>query len=407
MSNNIRILQITKAKFPPEIRVLKEALSIADSGNISAVLCPGFEGQSEFEIWENIHVFRPNSLKNRSKIEKIFEQITFFSPAWFFAIRDVIKKFKPDVIHFHDIWLGKVVFSLVSDEKVIIDLHENMPAAVLEYRNGYSGIQKWFRLVFHNYKRIFNYERKLLEKSNLIFVVVKEAQERVLSNHPFLDINKVRVVENLESKRFIRDLDNKKKSLINKDYFLIIYIGGFGPHRGIETLINAIAVLKNQGIKDIKLNLIGAVESQYLKSLKDQVLKRQLIDFISIIGWVNSDKVLDYILESDVCCVPHNSNPHTDSTIPHKLYQYMISKKPILVSSSKPLARTIDKANSGLIFSAGDPQHCAKKILELYNDNDLCTRLSENGFSYVMNNGHNWEEESSLALIQSYNDLFR
>ena len=52
----------------------------------------------------------------------------------------------------------------------------------------------------------------------------------------------------------------------------------------------------------------------------------------------NSDQFYN-ILQADLCCVPHNSNPHTDSTIPHKLFQYMIAKRPILVSSSAPLQR--------------------------------------------------------------------
>ena len=39
-------------------------------------------------------------------------------------------EFNPDFIHYHDDLVWKTVNSLINNQKVIIDLHENMPAAV-------------------------------------------------------------------------------------------------------------------------------------------------------------------------------------------------------------------------------------------------------------------------------------
>ena len=70
---NYRILQITKAKFPPEIRVVKEGLSFQESGYGSAVMCPPYDDQPERETWQGIEIFRPKILRDRSILDKLLD----------------------------------------------------------------------------------------------------------------------------------------------------------------------------------------------------------------------------------------------------------------------------------------------------------------------------------------------
>ena len=83
----------------------------------------------------------------------------------------------------------------------------------------------------------------------------------------------------------------------------------------------------------------------------------------------------------------------------------MISRRPVLVSSSKPLARTVSQANSGLVFKAGDAKDCSEKIAKLVKEPDTCQELAQNGYDYVTVKGHNWEDESAPALIEAYDRL--
>jgi glycosyltransferase involved in cell wall biosynthesis len=401
---NFKILQITKAKFPPEIRVMKEALSLRDAGFISAVLCPPFEDQPEHEIWNGIQIFRPKQLSNPSVVNKFLEQSALFSPTWHRAIKDMVVRYQPDALHVHDIWLGWVAFAAHTTQKMVMDLHENMPAAVVEYLGGYKGPQRWFRQIFHNHSRILNHERCLLEDSDLVLTVVQEARDRVLKSHPNLISQRVVIVENLESSRFLSDLDSGQAAF-GKDHFSVLYIGGFGPHRGIDTLIRAMAFL-NKKWHNIKVQLIGAHPSQYLETLRQLITELGVERQVQITGWVSARDVLANIQAADVCCVPHHSNSHTDNTIPHKLFQYMIARRPVLVSSSTPLARTVRQAQAGLVFAAGDACDCALKILALVEDTNGCSKFADNGYRYVMEQGHNWEEESAPRLIESYDRLF-
>ena len=135
------------------------------------------------------------------------------------------------------------------------------------------------------------------------------------------------------------------------------------------------------------------------------IIKLDVAEKVNITGWVSSEEVLPNILQADVGCVPHHSNPHTDTTIPFKLNQYMITRKPVLVSSSPPLKRIVKAAGSGLIFSAGDPEDCAKKIRTMFTDKEILKAFGDRGYQYVMDNNHNWEDESAPTLVKSYQNL--
>lgn len=398
-----KILFITAYKFPPAIRVLKEVQSLNKNGYECAVLSPPFKNQKEFEIWKNIKIFRPKFLKI-DFFDKIFFMISLFSPRWFLSIYKITKIYKPDAIHLHDIWIGKSTFASTKSVPVIIDLLENMPAAVLQYFKDLKGIHLIINKFFFNYNRLLSYEKSLLTKADVAIVVAKEAYKRVLNEHKGFSKKKLILVENLESKEFIKTHVLKNK-IFNKKYFNVTYIGSFGPHRGLDTLIKAFAYIK-QFNHNIKLNLVGAEENTFLEHLREMINSYDLSKFIKIKGWIKPKDVITYISQSDVCIVPHNSNHHTDTTLPWKLSQYMLAKKPVLVSSSPSLARIVKKASSGKIFEADNPRDCANKIMSFTVNQKSLLKFGNNGFEYVFKKGNNWEQKSLPNLLKAYNQIF-
>lgn len=400
-----RVLQITALPFPPEIRVVKEGLTLAEAGYLSAVLCPPIKGRPERELWRGIDVFRPAMLSaSASAADKLIYQSMFFSPAWFKAIRHVLAEYPADVIHVHDIWLGRTAFAARGRQKMVMDLHENMPAAVVQYLKGYRGGMKLFNAVFRNPLRVLRYERALLTKSDRVFVVVEEAAQRVLETHPALPAEKVINVENLESKEFIAEIGTAEKVLA-RDHFSVLYIGGFGPHRGIDTLIRAMTHIKAWGV-NARVHLVGArPRSAYLQMLEQLIAELDVASHVTVTGWVPPEKVLAYVRQASVGAVPHHSNPHTNTTIPHKLFQYMIASTPVLVSTSPPLARTARASGAGVVFQAGNDRDCAEKIRDMAAEPGRLADYGVRGYKYVMQDGHNWEDESAPRLIAAYDRL--
>lgn len=398
-----RVLQVTACAFPPEIRVLKEAISLRDAGFESAVMCPPIPRRAAEETWQGIRVFRPAALAAAATtLDKVVFQAAYLSPAWVAGIRDVVRQFRPDVIHIHDIWLARSVFRVARAEKIVMDLHENMPAAVDEYLKGYRGLQKAFNWLFKRRARVLRHERAVLERSDLTLVVVEEARARVLREHPGLRPDSVVTVENLESRHFLAAQHGETPA--RDADATILYVGGFGPHRGIDTVIEAMHHLKAWNIA-VRLELVGARGGAYVQMLRDLVSRHNLWSHVKMVDWVPAESVLSLIQRAAIGAVPHHSNPHTDNTIPHKLYQYMIAGTPVLVSTSAPLARTVRAANAGGIFRAGDARDCAEQIRAMLADRSRLAEYGANGRAYVLQQGHNWEEESAPRLLAAYRSI--
>lgn len=402
----LRALQITVCNFPPEIRVLKAAKSLRDAGHASAVLCPPMKNRPAREEWNGITIFRPESLAaSNGAADKLLFQSAFRSPAWTRAIREVIGEFKPDVLHVHDIWLASSVFAARGGERVVMDLHENMPAAVVEYLKGFRGAKKLFNWMFKRRSRVLRHERDALAKSDLTLVVVDEAGTRVRAEHPRLAADRVIVVENLESKDFLEVTPSGTAPPVGNDTRpSVLYVGGFGPHRGIDTVAESMKHLKEWGI-EVRLDLVGAKPGQYVDMLRELITRHDVWSHVNMLEWVPSEAVLPMIRAATIGTVPHHSNPHTDNTIPHKLFQYMIAGTPVLVSTSAPLARTVGAAKSGGIFKAGDALDCAKTIRAMLADRAALAQMGANGRDYTLAKGHNWEDESAPRLIAAYDSL--
>ena len=92
---------------------------------------------------------------------------------------------------------------------------------------------------------------------------------------------------------------------------------------------------------------------------------------------------------ADVGLVPHVKSPHTDSTIPHKLFQYMWRKLPVIVSNCSPLERIVKEAKCGYVYPSGDHVALSAQIKNLYKNSDLRMNFGMSGHLSVKDK-YNW-----------------
>lgn len=156
-------------------------------------------------------------------------------------------------------------------------------------------------------------------------------------------------------------------------------------------------------VPDAKLLLIGE-EGLYGNVLKRIAQEEGISDMIEFAPWVPFEKVRSYLELTDVGVIPHNSNDHTETTVPHKLFQYMIFKKPVVVSSCRPLRRIIEETRAGLIFQSGDPKDLAENIITLYESPELRQKLGKRGRKAAVAGKYSWKY-SAEELIRIYNNL--
>jgi glycosyltransferase involved in cell wall biosynthesis len=385
--------------FPPDIRVEKEARALLSAGHKLSILCSSIKSRPNIETWNGIKIHRLAPLEGLfRKREGLWRSITLGSHRWEREIQEVIKKEEIDIVHLHDLPLASSVRSASKKAGLymVLDLHENYPAALRYYTGATSIAEKIKHKLFLYPARLENYELKSSEAADQIFVVVDEAKERLVETGVQRD--KITVIENTE------DIDYFTQIPIDIEYlqefqndFVISYIGGFGgEHRGLDIAIYAMPVIVEK-IPNARLLLVGrgSIQSKLEKIASDLSIK----DKVTIMGWQPFEKVPTLISLSQVCLVPHQSNPHTEATSPHKLFQYMLMGKPVIVSSCRPLQRIIQETGGGLVFEAGNCNSLAQSVIQL-SDDDLRHRLGEAGRKAVLDK-YNWQL-TSRKLLEAY-----
>jgi glycosyltransferase involved in cell wall biosynthesis len=383
--------------FPPDIRVEKESRTLLAAGHQVTVVCENRKNRPSRSRWNDIEIIRLPSLPlwlRRLNTATLF--ITLHSPLWEREIGRVVQQETPDVLHIHNLpFVGPGLrLAREFDIPLVADLHENYPA-LLNIRLARKDTLM-DRFIF-NPQRFARYEKRVLPLCDRIIVVVEEAAERV--RRLGVPRENIFVVGNTEDIDATASWTSGEPIDLPSSEMTLLYIGGFGPHRGLETVIKAMPVIIAQ-IPSARFVIVGdGPDRQSLESLVDELNLNESVHFA---GWQPLKRVYSYIQASDVGLVPHVANPHTNATMPHKLFQYMYMKKPVIVSSAKPLKRVVLDTNAGLVFKSNSPESFASCVLGL-QDQEQRDQMGQNG-NHAVKSHYNWRREAQ-ELIRLYQSL--
>ena len=383
-------------EFTGDLRVENEVTALQNAGHKVFVLCLNFGSKESHETFYGAEIFRipiPKFIKKKliGLNNTLFNLYPVF---WSIHIKRFIENNKIEVLHVHDLWMLNSAFRANESFNlpVVSDLHENFVHALNHYRfaNTFPGN------ILISKKRWEKSEIEWTKKADHIITVIEEAVER----YKALGIaeDKISVVANyvnLES--FLASPIDE--SIVNKfkDNFTVTYVGGFDVHRGLESTLKAIPKIVKE-ISNFKLILVGSGSSY--EGLVQLSKELNVENFVSFEGWQPHEKLSSYIKASDVCLIPHLKTVHTDNTIPHKLFQYMIFEKPVVASNCNPLVRIINETGAGEIFQSNNENDLADKIISLYHNSDLRAEMGKKGKQAVLDK-YNWNK-AAMNLIDVY-----
>jgi len=146
--------------------------------------------------------------------------------------------------------------------------------------------------------------------------------------------------------------------------------------------------------------LIGPVDkkdrSRFLGIINNELIK----DRIHYIPWIDASELSSYLDITDVCLAPFHKNPQHESGVANKIYEYMLGKKPVIVSDCLPQKRLMEKHNCGLVFSNQGEFHDA--IIKLITDSKVRMQMGQNGYEAVINEYNTrLVRENLLSLYKS------
>jgi glycosyltransferase involved in cell wall biosynthesis len=359
-SRSLSICKIWDADYPWDIRVEKVSQSLVAAGHAVHLVCrnsgrrPRREADGRFVIHRLPVV--PRALGPAHAMCNFPHPL---SPVWAQAIQSVVRDTASDVILVRDLPLS-IPAALIGRRlsiPVVLDMAEHY-AGMLEDRLRYTSTGWLDRLVRRPWLARY-VERLALRLVDSVIVVVEESRDRlrtagvapdrltVVCNTPRLD--QWRAVEEAGVSRDGQGLG-------------LLYLGNLDGSRGVDVVIRAIHALRQRGHR-VVFWVIGQGPS--LDALRTLARNLGVVDRVHFEGRLPYKRVLTLMAQADVGVIPHYSTAAWNSTIPNKLFDYMLAGLPVLVSDTRPTARIVTEEGCGRVFRDRDVDDLARCILAL------------------------------------------
>jgi len=200
-------------------------------------------------------------------------------------------------------------------------------------------------------------EKEVLTTCDTILVTsptTKSEFERI-TNQPIEVITNGYDVEKIE-----------KKSL--DEAFTLAHIGSFLSERNPQILWESLSELIDENeafATHFKLKLIGAVSKEVIQSISDY----KLDTFVQNLGYVSHEEALIHQRSSQVLLLIEIDSDDTKCIIPGKLFEYMVSERPILAIGPKnsDFENIIKQTNTGVFYQYKEKNELKSQILSYFN----------------------------------------
>ncbi len=204
-------------------------------------------------------------------------------------------------------------------------------------------------------------ENNVLTKADKVITIGKSLSEELNA----LGANNIDVIEN----GFDSDDFQLSEDVFLDNEFSIAHIGSFTPSRNHIVFWQALKELITENINfsnDLKLQLVGKVDY----SVKMNIEKYGLEKYVNYVGYVPHREVIKYQKKSKLLLLMINNTPNAKGIITGKVFEYIASKRPILVIGPEDgdLSTIVNTTKSGIVCGFDDVKKLKLTLLRLYNN---------------------------------------
>lgn len=189
-----------------------------------------------------------------------------------------------------------------------------------------------------------------------------------------------------------------RKKFNQIDKHSIIYAGGLMPHQGIQLVIEALPLIKEQ-IPDVTFEIIGI--GSYENDLKKLVKEKNLEGTVSFLGYMEKHDDVEKILSSKgIAAAMYNEELSRWSYYadPSKVKTYIAAGLPVLTTSVTQIAKEIEKRDCGYMLDY-NAKAFAKAAIKIFKDEKLHNRFRNNATRFAK--GFDWNTllDTNLKFI--------
>lgn len=285
-----------------------------------------------------------------------------------------------DLYHLHDPELWPYAYLLKrKGRKVIFDAHEDFPKALLSkyYLN------KVAATVLSSLAA--KVEKFVCSRLDHVIGATPSITRKYSSINRTTNVNNYPILGEFEAKR--EKADHKE----------IIYLGEISEIRGISQIVQSMDYLDG-----VTLNLAGKiVEKGFRKEL-------ELLNGwkkVRYWGHVDRKQAAHLLTRSRVALVTFLPEPNHLDSQPNKIFEYMSSALPIVMSDFPLWREIVDRCQCGICVDPKDPVRIAHAVRDLLDDPAEAMEMGKNG-KFAVEKYFNWKVESE-KLIKLYEEILK
>jgi 1,2-diacylglycerol 3-alpha-glucosyltransferase len=344
-----------------------------------------------------------NNFKNYSKEYFPFQTyfcrgfFAYFYPDFLFTypfssnVISSMKKFKPDIIHFHAPFT--IGYQAIRASKKL-----NVP--VVGTFHTFFAEPEYLSIIGLENSKFLNsfgwwYSNNFFNRCNAVISPGKETAQilskKELKNDLYIISNGVNVAKYTKMKFNPEKFPVK----INDTSDWIIYIGRISKEKCIDVLLNAFKIVSDKN-KNVKLLIVG--DGPYTENFIKLINKYKLTDKIILSGMVpNNDLLESGIIKKMKCFVTASTSENQPMTI----LESIMFGLPIVGVRAKGIPELIE--GNGFIVNPGDYRDMADKIILILKDKKLHLKFSRRSIElskkYDIKNTTDKMEELYYSLI--------
>ena len=300
-----------------------------------------------------LHAWMPR--KGKKKLLRIIAWLGFHATS---TLAGVFSQFKPDLILAPSppltIGVSAWLLGLRHNCPFIYNVQEIYPDVAVDLdvlRNSFAirCLQKLERFVYSKARVIAviseGMAKRIREKN------VAEEKIRIIPN--FVDTNDFRPLPKVNNFSLRFDLHDK---------FVVSYAGNMGKPQGINTLLDAAYLLKQETRIHILLMGDGSERASLIKHAQ-----RLQLPNITILPYQPYSMMAEAYAASDASFVSQAAGTSSDG-IPSKVYRIMACARPVIACTDvdSDLARLVAKADGGVVVPSGSPRALSSAIQQAF-----------------------------------------
>lgn len=291
-------------------------------------------------------------------------------------------KFNADVYHSNDLNTlpqGIICSKILRRRYLVYDSHE-----VQSSRTGYG------KPAYYIEKLLIKFIDKMIMTNRTRAEYVKELYNidlpEIVHNYPFYTKD-----DSIENKYDIYTMLD-----IPRDKPILLYQGGIQVGRGLDKIVEAIDKF-NDGITVFIGD--GRLKPEIMKMVEERNLneKVRFLDKVPVdeLKYYTANAYLGFQVLNNVCFNHY-------SACSNKLFEYMMSKVPVVACNFPEIKRVVQKEQIGIVVNSHDPNEIANAVNTMLEDKALHSKFKEN--CVPAREKYNWDKEKD-NFVRIYDEL--